>query len=187
MLDRLMAVEEKPSSSIFLPTSPLADINSRRERNSGCLLDAIRIWRPGALGADRRSCSVRGHASTRTTEMVYRRELRPVLTTGAEIMDELFTGTSPPSAREPLTTGTSQPPISGYLTGTRYLGARGRRPSSRSGRRSRIVTTRQPPPAPCRFGTGLCLSPCGRGDHGTPQYWLGSALLMALANGGLCS
>ena len=33
-----------------------------------------------------------GPASTRTTEIVYRRELRPVITTGAEIMDELFTG-----------------------------------------------------------------------------------------------
>jgi len=33
------------------------------------------------------------HASTRTTEIVYRRELRPVITTGAEIMDELFTAT----------------------------------------------------------------------------------------------
>jgi integrase len=33
-----------------------------------------------------------GHSSTRTTEVVYRRELRPVLTTGAEIMDELFGG-----------------------------------------------------------------------------------------------
>ena len=31
-----------------------------------------------------------GHASTRTTEIVYRRELRPVITTGTEIMDELF-------------------------------------------------------------------------------------------------
>jgi integrase len=33
-----------------------------------------------------------GHASTRTTEIVYRRELRPVITTSAEIIDELFTG-----------------------------------------------------------------------------------------------
>jgi len=32
-----------------------------------------------------------GHASTRTTEVVYRRELRPVITTGAEIMDQIFT------------------------------------------------------------------------------------------------
>jgi hypothetical protein len=37
-----------------------------------------------------------GHASTRTTEIVYRRELRPVITTGAEIMDQLFTQTQPP-------------------------------------------------------------------------------------------
>ena len=34
-----------------------------------------------------------GHATTRTTETVYRRELRPVITTGAEIMDQLFTPT----------------------------------------------------------------------------------------------
>jgi integrase len=33
-----------------------------------------------------------GHASTPTTEVVYRRELRPVITTGAEIMDEVFGG-----------------------------------------------------------------------------------------------
>src|SRR6266516_1767203 len=31
-----------------------------------------------------------GHASTRTTEVVYRRDLRPVITTGAEIMDDVF-------------------------------------------------------------------------------------------------
>jgi len=31
-----------------------------------------------------------GHTSTRTTEVVYRRELRPVITTGAEIMDRVF-------------------------------------------------------------------------------------------------
>jgi integrase len=38
-----------------------------------------------------------GHANTRTTEVVYRRELRPVLTTGAEAMDRLFQS-SPVSA-----------------------------------------------------------------------------------------
>jgi integrase len=36
-----------------------------------------------------------GHSSTRTTEVVYRRELRPVITTGAEIMDEVFRGSWP--------------------------------------------------------------------------------------------
>jgi integrase len=34
-----------------------------------------------------------GHASTRTTEIVYRRELRSVITTGAQITDQLFTAT----------------------------------------------------------------------------------------------
>jgi integrase len=39
-----------------------------------------------------------GHSNTRTTEAVYRRELRPVLTTGAEAMDKLFPNfISPPS------------------------------------------------------------------------------------------
>ena len=36
-----------------------------------------------------------GHTSTRTTEIVYRRELRPVLTTGAEIMDTIFKPPTP--------------------------------------------------------------------------------------------
>jgi integrase len=31
-----------------------------------------------------------GHASSRTTEVVYRRELRRVITTGAEVMDQIF-------------------------------------------------------------------------------------------------
>ncbi len=31
-----------------------------------------------------------GHASSRTTEVIYRRELWPVITTGAEVMDQIF-------------------------------------------------------------------------------------------------
>jgi len=31
-----------------------------------------------------------GHSSTRTTEVIYRRELRPVLTHGAKAMDAIF-------------------------------------------------------------------------------------------------
>jgi hypothetical protein len=31
-----------------------------------------------------------GHGSTRVTETVYRKQLRPVLTEGAQIMDTLF-------------------------------------------------------------------------------------------------
>jgi len=32
-----------------------------------------------------------GHSSTNTTELVYRKELRPVITEGADVMGELFT------------------------------------------------------------------------------------------------
>jgi integrase len=31
-----------------------------------------------------------GHKQTSTTELVYRRELRPAITTGAEVMDKVF-------------------------------------------------------------------------------------------------
>jgi len=33
---------------------------------------------------------IAGHSSTRTTEVVYKRELRPMLTTGAEAMEGLL-------------------------------------------------------------------------------------------------
>jgi integrase len=49
-----------------------------------------------------------GHASTHTTEIVYRRELRPVITTGAEIMDQLFTETQSPTQPDSRP-GTAQP------------------------------------------------------------------------------
>jgi integrase len=39
-----------------------------------------------------------GHANSRTTEVVYRRELRPVITTGAEIMDQIFQPKQRPGA-----------------------------------------------------------------------------------------
>jgi integrase len=38
-----------------------------------------------------------GHSSTRTTEVIYRKELRPVINTGATIMDRLFPGPVPDS------------------------------------------------------------------------------------------
>src|SRR5205814_7783578 len=31
-----------------------------------------------------------GHSSSRTTEVIYRKEIRPVLVKGAEVMDQLF-------------------------------------------------------------------------------------------------
>ena len=52
-----------------------------------------------------------GHSNTRTTEVVYRRELRPVLTTGAEAMDRLFQSPSGPtgSGRRPRKNSGHQP------------------------------------------------------------------------------
>ncbi|TVY99125.1 hypothetical protein EAS64_41935 [Trebonia kvetii] len=48
------------------------------------------------------------NCSTRTTEIVYRRELRSVITTGAEIMDQLFTQTQSPPQPDNRP-GTAQP------------------------------------------------------------------------------
>jgi integrase len=39
-----------------------------------------------------------GHASSRTTEVIYRRELRPVITTGADVMDQIFRPNQPSSS-----------------------------------------------------------------------------------------
>jgi integrase len=38
---------------------------------------------------------IAGHSSTRTTEVVYRRELRPVITGGAQTVDRLLAQTAP--------------------------------------------------------------------------------------------
>jgi integrase len=32
-----------------------------------------------------------GHSSARTTETIYRHELRPIITTGTDVMDQIFT------------------------------------------------------------------------------------------------
>jgi integrase len=45
-----------------------------------------------------------GHSNTRTTEVVYRRELRPILTAGAEAMDTLFPKSSTNSLGKTKTT-----------------------------------------------------------------------------------
>lgn len=50
-----------------------------------------------------------GHSNTRTTEVVYRRELRPVLTTGAQAMDKLFRGPSAQKNRTPRRPASPRP------------------------------------------------------------------------------
>jgi integrase len=91
-----------------------------------------------------------GHASTRTTEIVYRRELRPVITTGAEIMDQLFTETqSPPLARQPARTRTTRPPpIPGDRTEARPPGQQPMAVPADRARQVHNVSFARPPSAP---------------------------------------
>jgi hypothetical protein len=42
----------------------------------------------------RKSPRLAGHANSRTTELVYRHQLKPVIETGADAMDQLFSHTA---------------------------------------------------------------------------------------------
>ena len=83
--------------------APLDAANVRREFRAACKAAKIgEHWTPRELRHSFVSlmsssgvpveeiARLAGHSSSRTTEIVYRRELRPVLTTGAEAMDRLF-------------------------------------------------------------------------------------------------
>ena len=82
------------------------DRTARAEASSGGFGEATKRVPGGAIprtvqGASNRvktSLSFRasliapaGHANSRTTETIYRHELRPVITTGADVMDKIFT------------------------------------------------------------------------------------------------
>jgi hypothetical protein len=41
---------------------------------------------------------VTGHSSTTTTETIYRKQIRPVIVHGADVMDRLFPGEANPDA-----------------------------------------------------------------------------------------
>ena len=91
------------SSSPPGPAAALDAANVRREFKAVCRAAGIgEHWTPRELRHSFVSlmsssgvpveeiARLAGHSNTRTTEVVYRRELRPVLTTGAEAMDRLF-------------------------------------------------------------------------------------------------
>ncbi len=65
-------------------------------RRFGCVLQARGHWFEPSCAHQVRGVPVEeiarltGHQQTSTTELVYRRELRPVIATGAEIMDRIF-------------------------------------------------------------------------------------------------
>ena len=105
-VDRLAAGELWQDSGLVFTTSigtMLDQHNIRREfrqitKAAGLGEDWVpRELRPtfvGIMSADgvpvEEIARVAGHKQTSTTELVYRRELRPVITTGAEVMDKVF-------------------------------------------------------------------------------------------------
>ena len=106
MEERLAAGSEWSEQNLVFSTragGALDAANVRREFKAACR--AARIgehWTPRELRHSFVSlmsssgvpveeiARLAGHSTTRTTEVVYRRELRPILTTGAEAMDRLF-------------------------------------------------------------------------------------------------
>jgi integrase len=108
--DRLAAAEQWGDQGLVFASrtgTALDAANVRREFKAACKAAKIgEHWTPRELRHSFVSlmsssgvpveeiARLAGHSNTRTTEVVYRRELRPVLTTGAEAMDKLFR--SPP-------------------------------------------------------------------------------------------
>jgi integrase len=84
--------------------TPLDASHVRRDFRSLCKKAGIEgVWAPRELRhtfvsvmsvsgvAVEEIARLAGHASSRTTETIYRHELRPVITTGADVMDKIFT------------------------------------------------------------------------------------------------
>jgi integrase len=104
--DRLEAGELWRDSGLVFTTSlggPLDPGNVRRSFRAICKAAGIdEKWTPRELRTSFVSlmshqgisteeiARLVGHSSARTTEVIYRKELRPVITTGAEVMDDLF-------------------------------------------------------------------------------------------------
>ena len=105
-LERLAAGAEWSDQDLVFCTrtgAALDAANVRRELRAVCKAAGIgEHWTPRELRHSfvslmsssgvpvEETARIAGHSSTRTTEVVYRRELRPILTTGAEAMDRLF-------------------------------------------------------------------------------------------------
>ena len=84
--------------------TPLDASHVRRDFRALCKKAGIKgVWTPRELRhtfvsvmsesgvAVEEIAHLAGHASSRTTETIYRHELRPVITTGADVMDKIFT------------------------------------------------------------------------------------------------
>jgi integrase len=96
---------EQSRRTLALPAAAVQALRAWTGSQAGEQLAAGDSWTPRELrttfvsllshqgAAIEEIARLAGHATTRTTEIVYRRELRPIITTGAEIMDQLFTET----------------------------------------------------------------------------------------------
>jgi integrase len=85
----LKASEESQTKSQGRRTIPRTTATARRGHGEGSVYrDAAKgTW----VGAVEEIARLAGHASSRATETIYRHELRPVITTGADVMDKIFT------------------------------------------------------------------------------------------------
>ena len=104
--DRLRAGELWRDHDLVFATSlggPLDAGNVRRSFRAVCKAAGIgEAWTPRELRtsfvslmshqgiSNEEIARLVGHSSSRTTEVIYRKELRPVIGTGAEVMDDLF-------------------------------------------------------------------------------------------------
>ena len=104
--DRLRAGELWRDHDLVFATSlggPLDAGNVRRSFRAVCKAAGIgEAWTPRELRtsfvslmshqgiSNEEIARLVGHSSSRTTEVIYRKELRPVIATGAEVMDDLF-------------------------------------------------------------------------------------------------
>ena len=79
---RSRASDPGPALAERLARMSIAEIDAMSDREVAELMGAT----------EEEIARLAGHSSSRTTETIYRRELRPVITTGAEIMDQIFTG-----------------------------------------------------------------------------------------------
>ena len=111
--ERLAAGEEWSDHELVFSTrtgGALDAANVRRDFKASCKTAKIgKHWTPRELRHSFVSlmsssgvpveeiARLAGHSNTRTTEVVYRRELRPVLTAGAEAMDRIFQRSLPPT------------------------------------------------------------------------------------------
>ena len=75
---------EKSRRTLALPQNAVTALREHRKWQASSRLSVSGV-------AVEEIARLAGHASSRTTETIYRHELHPVITTGADVMDKIFT------------------------------------------------------------------------------------------------